>query len=57
VADIDEAGREDLREKAAEEFFGMERGRATVLGAERHGVARDGDLACPDGVAVFAAGC
>ena len=57
MTDLDEAGREDLREKAAEEFFGMERGRATVLGAERHGAGRDGDLACPDGVAVFATGC
>ena len=43
MADFDEAGREDMQEKPAEEFLGMERGRATVLRPKRHGVVRDGD--------------
>jgi hypothetical protein len=45
VADLDEAGWEDVEEEPAEECLGRQAERAAVLGPKRHGVVGDGDEA------------
>ena len=43
VPDLHETRREDVQEEPAEEFLGMQRGRATGLGPKCDGRGRDGD--------------
>ena len=43
MADFHESRWEDVQQQPAEEFLGMQCGRATVLGAKRHGLGSDGD--------------